>query len=115
VAGDTVLGPEFAIYSTTTALARTNFAYQVIYKRMSTNANRPVGTWIDLSGLEAAAADPAAVVDALNGLFLVSRMPAETREAIIASTTAIPATNALGRLRNMLYLVVTSPHYLVEH
>jgi hypothetical protein len=115
VAGDSVLGPEFAIYSTTTALARANFAYQVIYKKMSTNGNRPIGTWLDLGGLEPAASNPAAIVDVLNTVFLLGRMGPELRDTIIASTLAIPATNALGRLRNMLYLVVTSPQYLVEH
>lgn len=114
VAGDSILGPEFAIHSTTTALARANFAYQVIYKKMSTGTNRPKGTWIDLAGLEGFASNPAVVVDALNTFFLRGRMPADMRNAIIASTTAIPATNAVGRLRNMLYLVVTSPQYLVE-
>lgn len=114
VAGDSILGPEFAIHSTTTALARANFAYQVIYKKMSTGTNRPKGTWIDLSGLEPLASNPAAVVDALNAFFLQGRMSADARNAIIASTTAIPAANTLARLRNALYLVVTSPQYLVE-
>ena len=114
VAGDSILGPELAIYSTTTALARANFAYQVIYKKMSTSANRPVGTWIDLGGLESMAGNVGAVVDALNTFFLHGRMSADVRNAIVASTTAIPASNALGRLRNALYLVVTSPQYLVE-
>ena len=114
VMGDSTLGPEFAIYATTTALARTNFAYQVLYKTMPTNANRPVGTWIDLSGLAPYASDPAGVVDALNQFFLHGRMSAEMRNTIIASVAAIPASNPLGRLRNAIYLVVTSPQYLVE-
>jgi uncharacterized protein (DUF1800 family) len=114
VMGDSTLGPEFAIYSTSTTLARTNFAYQVIYKTMSTNANRPVGTWIDLSGLESMASDPAGVVDALNAFYLHGRMTIEMRNAVIASVTAIPASNPIGRLRNALYLVVTSPQYLIE-
>jgi uncharacterized protein (DUF1800 family) len=114
VAGDAILGPEFAIYSTTTALARVNFAYQVIYKAMSTNANRPVGTWLDLGGLESLASNPAGVVDALNAFLLHGLMSADARNAIVASTLAIPPTNAMGRLRNMLYLVVTSPQYLVQ-
>jgi uncharacterized protein (DUF1800 family) len=114
VAGDAVLGPEFAIYSTTTALARANFAYQVIYKTMSTNTNRPTGTWLDLSGLEPLASNPAALVDALDAFFLHGRMSPEMRNAILTSTQATSASNALARLRNMLYLVVTSPQYLVE-
>jgi uncharacterized protein (DUF1800 family) len=113
VMGDATLGPEFAIYSTTTALARTNFAYQVLYKTMSTNANRPTGTWIDLSGLESAASNPAAVVDALNAFGLHGRMSPEMRNVIIVSVGAIPASNPIARLRNAIHLLVTSPQYLV--
>ncbi|HKF69720.1 MAG TPA: DUF1800 family protein, partial [Vicinamibacterales bacterium] len=114
VMGDSTLGPEFAIYATSTALARTNFAYQVIYKTMSTNANRPTGTWINFSGLEPRASDPAALVDMLNLFGLHGRMSPEMRNAMITSVAAIPASNPLGRLRNALYLLVTSPQYLVE-
>ena len=114
VVGEAVLGPEFAIYSTSTALARANFAYQVIYKAMSTNANRPTGTWINLSGLETLASNPAGVVEALNQFYLHGRMTPEMRGAIVASTAAIAASNAMGRLRNALYLVITSPQYLVQ-
>jgi uncharacterized protein DUF1800 len=114
VMGDATLGPEFAIYATTTALARTNFAYQVIYKAMSTNVNRPTGTWIDLSGLESLASNPATLVDTLNAMGLHGRMSADMRNVLIASVAAIPASNTLARLRNAIYLVVTSPQYLVE-
>jgi uncharacterized protein (DUF1800 family) len=114
VAGDSTLGPEFAIYSTSTALARTNFAYQVLYKTMPTNANRPKGTWIDLAGLAPLAADPAGVVDVLNHFLLHGRMSPAMRSTIVASVGAIPASNPVGRLRNAIYLVVTSPPYLVE-
>jgi len=113
VMGDSTLGPEFAIYATTTALGRTNFAYQVIYKAMSTNANRPTGTWIDLSGLESLASNPAALVDTLNAMGLHGRMSPEMRNVIVASVGAIPASNPLARLRNAIYLVVTSPQYLI--
>lgn len=114
VAGAATLGPEFAIYSTTTALARTNFAYQVIYKTMPTNANRPTGTWLDLSGLEPAAGDPAALVDALNAFFLHGTMSPQMRDALMAAVSARPASDPIGRLRNALYLVVTSPQYMVQ-
>ena len=113
VAGDSVLGPEFAIYSTSTARARTNFAYQVIYKAMSTNANRPTGTWIDLSRLTSMASDPAGLADTLNHFLLHGRMTPAMRATIVSSTAAIAASNALGRLRNAVYLVVTSPQFLV--
>jgi uncharacterized protein (DUF1800 family) len=108
-----VLGPEFAIYSTSTALGRVNFAYQVIYKAMSTNANRPTGTWIDLTRLTPLAGDPAALTDALNHVLLHGRMSDAMRATVVGSVAAMPASNALGRLRNAIYLVVTSPQYLV--
>jgi len=114
VAGAATLGPEFAIYSTTTALARTNFAYQVIYKTMPTNANRPTGTWLDLSGLESAAGDPAALVDVLNAFFLHGTMSPQMRDALMAAVSARPASDPIGRLRTVLYLVVTSPQYVVQ-
>ena len=114
VAGDAILGPEFAIYSTSTALARTNFAYQVIYKQMNTNDNRPVGTYIDLTSVASAGNDPVGLVDALNHIFLGGRMSPEMRAVIISSTVALPASNPLARLRNALFLIVTSPQYLVQ-
>jgi len=114
VVGAATRGPEFAIYSTTTVLARTNFAYQVIYKTMPTNANRPVGTWLNLSGLESMASDPAALVDMLNAFGLNGDMSPPMRDALIASVSAIPASDPIGRLRNALYLLVTSAQYVVE-
>jgi uncharacterized protein (DUF1800 family) len=114
VAGESILGPEFAIYSTSTALARANFAYQVIYRTMPTGLDRPTGTWIDLSGLEPIANDPTGLVDTLNGFGLHGRMSPEMRNAIITSVAAIPASNPIGRLRNAIYLLVTSPQYLVQ-
>ena len=114
VAGDSVVGPEFAIYSTSTALARANFAYQVIYRTMSTGLDRPTGTGIDLGGLEPLANDPGQLVDALNAFGLHGRMTPEMRSVIVMAVAAIPASNPLGRLRQALYLLVTSPQYLVQ-
>jgi len=114
IADEGIRGPEFAIHSTTTAIARTNFAYEVIYKRMPTSADRPLGTWLDLSSLLPLAAEPAQLIEALNQLLLHGTMTNETRQLIQASVSSIPITNALGRVQNAVYLVATSPQYLVE-
>jgi hypothetical protein len=114
VAGDSILGPEFAIYSTSTALARANFAYQVIYHTMPTSLDRPTGTWLDLSGLEPLASNPAGLVDTLNAFGLHGRMSPEMRNVIVTSVAGIPAANPLARLRHAIYLLVTSPQYLVQ-
>jgi hypothetical protein len=47
-------------------------------------------------------------------MLLHGRMSAAMRATIVSSVTALPASNALARLRNAIYLVVTSPQYLVE-
>jgi hypothetical protein len=41
-------------------------------------------------------------------------MTNETRQLLQASVSGIPITNALGRVQNAVYLVATSPQYLVE-
>jgi hypothetical protein len=88
-------------------------AYQVIYKTMSTNANPPTGTWINFSGIESLASNPAALVDMLNTYGLHGRMSPEMRNVILTSINAMPASNPGNRLRNAIYLLVTSPQYLV--
>ena len=72
---------------------------------------RRTSTWF---GLTSMASNPAALADALNHMLLHGRMSAAMRATIVNSVAALPASNALGRLRNAIYLVVTSPQYLVE-
>ena len=114
VPGEKIRGPEFAIYSTSTALARTNFAYEVIYHKMSTNASRPTGTWLDLSSLEPLADDPPRLVETLNVLLLHGSISPQMRSTIEASVTQIPTADRLGRVQNAVYLIVTAPQYLIE-
>lgn len=114
VAGNSILGPEFAIYSTSTALARANFAYQVIYHTMPTSLDRPTGTWLDLNGLEPLAHDPAGLLDTLNAFGLHGRMSPEMRNVIVGSVAAIPVSSPGARLRHAIYLLVTSPQYMVQ-
>jgi uncharacterized protein (DUF1800 family) len=114
IAGEGIKGPEFALQSTTTAIARTNFAYDVIYKRMPTSPDRPMGTWLDLSPLTPLAAEPGQLVDTLDQLLLHGSMTTEVRDVVRTSVSSLPASDALGRVRNAVYLIVTSPQYLVE-
>lgn len=114
VAGGTLLGPEFGIYSTATALARTNFAYEVIYQRMPTSRDRPLGTWLNLAPLEPLASDPAKLIATLDTSMLHGQMTAEMRNALMASVSRIPPSDPLGRVRNAVYLIATAADYLVE-
>jgi hypothetical protein len=112
---DNLLGPEFAIQSTATSLARTNFGYQVIYPGIPANGDhgdRPLGTRLDLSGLEDLAGDPTALVDFLNTLMLDGTMTPEMRDLVINDVSNIPDNP--GRVKDAVYLIATSSQYLVE-
>jgi len=113
IPGENIKGPEFAIYSTSTALARTNFAYAVVYQTMPTNAFRPKGTWLDLSPFEPLATDLPRLMETLNLLLLHGTMSAQMQSVIETAVSEIPVANRLGRVREAVYLIVTSPQYLI--
>ena len=77
VPAENAVGPEFAIFSSLTALRRANFVNQVIYSTIAPSPpNRPLGTSIDLSPFDSLAANPDQLLDALNNLLLHGSMSA---------------------------------------
>jgi uncharacterized protein (DUF1800 family) len=109
-----VRGPEFGLLSTSTVLRRANFVNTIVFSRIAAGGNAPNGTSIDLSGMRALAADPAQLVDALDGLLMHGTMSAEMRQSIIGAVTAVSAANTLKRARTAVYLVASSSQYEVE-
>jgi len=109
-----VRGPEFALYTTSTALRRANFANTIIFATIPVSANAPNGTSIDVSPLTALAGNPDVLLDDLNELLLHGTMSTAMRDTIRQAVIAVPATNALKRARTALYLVATSSQYQVE-
>jgi hypothetical protein len=109
-----VRGPEFGLLSTSTALRRANFVNTIVFSRIGVSANAPLGTSIDLSGIQALAADPARLVAALDALLLHGTMSAEMRQSVIGAVTAVAATDPLKRARTAVYLVASSSQYQVE-
>jgi hypothetical protein len=107
-------GPEFLIHNTTTALARTNFAYEVVYRKMPIGPDRPLGTWLDLTPLVPLAGNPSQLIELVNLFMLHGTMTPAMREVITASVAAIPASQSSARVQNAVYLVATSPQYLIE-
>src|SRR5436190_23077287 len=83
VPGEGVNGPEFAIQSTSTTLARINFVAETTYKTMSvSNPNRPTGTWLDLSSITPMAGVPYQLVNSLNTLMLHGSMSPDLRAIV---------------------------------
>ena len=127
IPGETLLGPEFDIQSTATALARINFACDVVFHgaapytscNIGTNGDRPLGTWIDPNALHSLGGeDPQQIVDDLNTLMLHGSMTADMSSRIVSAVSAVtdpdPDVQALKRGREAVYLVATSSQYSVE-
>ena len=110
-----VRGPEFGLFSTSTALRRVNFVNTMVFSTIAVGANSPSGTSLDLSELQALAANPDALVQRLNMLLLHGTMSAgDARARSCGAVTAVAATNPLKRARTALYLVASSSQYQVE-
>jgi uncharacterized protein (DUF1800 family) len=115
VPAENAAGPEFAIFSSLTALRRDNFVNQVVYSTIAPSPpNRPLGTSIDLTPFNGLAANPDQLLDALNNLMLHGSMSASMRQAIKGAVSAISSTNAIARVRAAVYLIATSSQYQVQ-
>ena len=107
-------GPEFAIFSTSTALRRINFVNTMVFSRIAASANAPSGTALTLAPLQPLATDPGGLVDLLNERLLHGSMSGSMRDSIIRAVSAVARTNTLKRVRTAVYLVLTSSQYQVE-
>lgn len=109
-----VLGPEFEIYSSMTALRRANFFSRLIFLGIPAGGDRPSGTSIDLTPYVDLASDPAALVQRLNALLLHDSMPADMYEKISEHVARLSESDLLLRAQHAVYLVATSAHFQVE-
>jgi uncharacterized protein (DUF1800 family) len=115
-----VVGPEFALMNTGTAVQRASFVNRMVFTSPAIAVNSPdipLGTTIDLSDLQAlSAADSSGglLMDDLNNRMMHGTMSASMRSTILTAVTSISATDALGRARQAVYLVATSSQYQVQ-
>ena len=109
-----VRGPEFGIFSTSTALRRLNFVNTMVFSRINVSTNAPLGTSLDFTPLLPLAATPAQLVAALDELLLHGSMSADMRARIEQAVAAVAPSNPLTRPRTAAYLILTSSQYQVE-
>jgi len=109
-----IIGPEFGILSTSTTLRRANFVNTIVFSAIQVSANAPRGTSLDLSGLQALAGNPSALVAEVNRLLMYGSMSTGMRDSIIQAVSAVSSANTLKRARTAVYLVATSSQYQVE-
>lgn len=118
VPGTSLLGPEFAIFNTGTAIGRANLGNSLIYGQINVALpDTPNGTRINLTELQAlAAADTTSnqLLDVLNQRLMHGTMSAQMKSTILPAVNALASTDSLGRARAALYLVVTSSQFQVQ-
>ena len=125
IPGTKLLGPAFGILSTTTTLRRANNINTLVFTGVSSNTSptaaspdRPRGTSIDISDLEALAGNPVDVVNALDALLLHGTMNAQMRTSIVTAMNTINdatiTTRNQKRARTAVYLVATSSQYDIQ-
>jgi hypothetical protein len=132
-----VLGPEFQLYTTSTALARVNFvnssftpnsgrAVDVVQGHGTSPSGTdpatglplvptgPLGTAVDVSFLLGLAGDPSGLADQLDLLMLHGTMTADMKAAVVTAVSAVSASNPRKRVHTAVYLVASSSQYQVQ-
>jgi uncharacterized protein (DUF1800 family) len=119
VPGTSFKGPEFALYTTGTAVTRVNFGNTLIFNRIDVNPERRVtqGTSISLAEMQSfAEADPSGnqLMDMLNLRMMHGTMSPQMRNTILNVVQTVPESNPLLRAQRAVYLVATSSQYQVQ-
>ena len=116
VPGTAVLGPEFALQNSSTAINRYNFANTFSFGTMPPLATLPgaTGTQPDWSALQSLATNPASLIAELNNLLMHGSMPAAMQTTLMSAIALVPASDPLTRAKTAFYLTITSPQYQVE-
>jgi hypothetical protein len=122
IPGTAVLGPEFAIHTTNSAVARSNLFYTLVYAPYAPDPTIPnaVGTRLDLSQFAALATNPAAMVtrysEVLTGGQLDPAAQAIVVNAVnqvVVSATPTPA-QLMARAQMGAFLILSSFHFQVQ-
>jgi hypothetical protein len=118
VPGTALLGPEFAIFNTGTAISRANFGNSMVFGQINVSLpNTPNGTKLDFSELQALAAGDTTsnqLMDVLNQRMMHSTMSPQMRSTILTAVNAVLPTDPLTRAKTAVYLIVTSSQYQVQ-
>ncbi len=128
IPGTAVLGPEFGIHTTVTAVGRANLIYTMIYGNgnpgggFAPDATVPdaTGTHLFLAPFEAIADQPAAMVSLVNQHLAGGQFPVTLEPTIVTAVNAVTASNPItaqqrtDRARMAVYLMASSYDYQVQ-
>lgn len=123
IPGTTLLGPEFALMTTGTAIQRQNFVNQMVYGNPpipGNTVNAPDGTSLDFADLQAlATTDPTSnlLLDELDRRMMHETMSAAMRSRIMTAVNSIPGTSSTNfryRAQQAVHLIASSSQYQVQ-
>jgi uncharacterized protein (DUF1800 family) len=119
VPGTSFNGPEYALYTTGTAVSRINFVNTLVFNGVPVNAERRVtsGTSLGFDDLAAiAAADPSCnqLLDVLNIRMMHRTMSSSMYLTILDAVRTVPASDPVLRAKRAVYLIATSSQYQVQ-
>jgi uncharacterized protein (DUF1800 family) len=107
IAGTGLLGPEFRIFNSTTAISRINFVNDLVFGSVGST------TKTDISAYIALAPNPAELVDTLSGVLTHGPLSDGARTTIISTVTSL--TDNTKRAKTALYLIGSSSQFQVAH
>ncbi len=116
IPGTQRIGPEYQLFTAATAIGRANFANTLLYGRIAPDPAvfGATGTTIDLSPYTALAGDANALADRLADDLLNGTMSDAMHAAVVSAIGAVAPSDAPGRVRAGLYLVLASPQFQVQ-
>jgi hypothetical protein len=103
----TLLGPEFKIFNSTTAISRVNFVNDLAFSNVGST------TTTDISQYVALAPNPAALVDSLSAVLTHGPLSDGARNTVINTITNL--TDNTKRAKTALYLIGSSSQFQVQH
>jgi uncharacterized protein (DUF1800 family) len=112
IPGTNLVGPEFALQTTATALVRANFVNSFVFSSIGS------GTTVSFTPYANLAASPDAsgqLLDSLNALLLHGSMSSSARASVLAAVNAVAASSTLQRAQDAIYLILSSSQYQVQH
>jgi uncharacterized protein (DUF1800 family) len=107
IPGTSLVGPEFQIFNSSTAITRVNFVNTAVYGTIGQSLTT------DLTPYLALASSPDQLVDKLGEVMMHGEMSSQMRSTIINAITGI--TDNTRRVKAAIYLIASSSQYQVEH
>jgi uncharacterized protein (DUF1800 family) len=107
IPGTTLLGPEFRIFNSTTAIERINFVNDLVFGSVGSTTKTDISAYVGL------ASNPPALVDSLSNVLTHGPLSDGARTTIITTVTNL--TDNTKRAKTALYLIGSSSQFQVQH